>query len=220
MSRDKTIEDHLPMVYACAKKILSRIPPHSLVDEDELVSEGSVALIRAYDRYDDSRGVTFGVYAKRRVYGSMLDFLRKIDHLPKGKRRLHKELKRLIGELEHELGRAVTDDELDEMGADVQLRLSTVPSQVGDDVECSRQPGLDEPEEYVRMMVQWEVRKWAQCAIAWYFGDHMSVSDIRAQLNVSERDIREAIQLAQKRLYDELITSPGIGEYRRTDYVD
>ena len=84
-TRDATIVQHLTHVYALAKRLRSHVPP--CVTLDDLIGAGTVGLIQAVDRFEPSRGLQFATYAKHRIRGAMLDFLREEDPLSRMERR-------------------------------------------------------------------------------------------------------------------------------------
>jgi RNA polymerase sigma factor for flagellar operon FliA len=82
------------------------------VEYDDLVSYGVFGLIDAIEKYDTCRGVKFDTYAQLRIKGSIIDYLREIDWLPRSVRQKAKELEKAYYELENELGRPASDDEV------------------------------------------------------------------------------------------------------------
>jgi RNA polymerase sigma factor for flagellar operon FliA len=46
------------------------------IDQADLVQEGALALVQAFNRYDDSKGSTFRTFCSHRVRGAILDYLR------------------------------------------------------------------------------------------------------------------------------------------------
>lgn len=58
MDRDKLITDNLPFVTSVAKKYVGKG-----LDLEDLISEGTVGLVQAAERYDESRGYSFISYA-------------------------------------------------------------------------------------------------------------------------------------------------------------
>lgn len=82
------------------------------VEYDDLVSYGVFGLIDAIEKYDTGRGVKFDTYAQLRIKGAIIDYLREIDWLPRSVRQKAKELEKAYSELESELGRAATDEEV------------------------------------------------------------------------------------------------------------
>jgi RNA polymerase sigma factor FliA len=71
------VEQHLPAIRALAMKVKSNLPPH--VELEDLISAGYEEVIWASKRYDPSMNDCFWGYAKIRVYGAMIDFLREND---------------------------------------------------------------------------------------------------------------------------------------------
>ena len=84
-TREATIVQHLTHVYALAKRLRSHVPP--CVTLDDLIGAGTIGLIQAVDRFQPSRGLQFATYAKHRIRGAMLDFLREEDPLSRTERR-------------------------------------------------------------------------------------------------------------------------------------
>ena len=85
MIRETTIVQYLAHVHALAARLQSRVPP--CVALDDLVSAGTIGLMQAVDRFQPSRGLQFGSYARHRIWGAMLDFLRGEDPLSRAERR-------------------------------------------------------------------------------------------------------------------------------------
>jgi RNA polymerase sigma factor for flagellar operon FliA len=84
-TRDATILQYIGHVHALAKRLQFRVPP--CVTFDDLVGAGTIGLIQAVDRFEPSRGLQFGTYARHRIWGAMLDFLRGEDPLSRTERR-------------------------------------------------------------------------------------------------------------------------------------
>lgn len=60
-----------------------RLAAHGAVDREDLVQAAAIALGRARETFDPSRGVKWASYAQWRARGAMLDALREIDHVPR-----------------------------------------------------------------------------------------------------------------------------------------
>ena len=84
-AREAMIMQHLTTVRAIAAKLSQRLP--RCVPVEDLVSAGTLGLIAATDRFDPSRGLAFATYARHRVLGAMLDFLRDEDPLSRTARK-------------------------------------------------------------------------------------------------------------------------------------
>lgn len=83
-SRNEAILQNLGLVNNLARRLQSRVPP--CVTFDDLTSAGTIGLIQAVDRFDQTRGLEFKTYAQHRVWGAMQDFLRGEDPLSRTER--------------------------------------------------------------------------------------------------------------------------------------
>jgi len=83
-SRKDLVMEHLPLVRKVASKIFRRLP-EGVVDFDELVNTGVIGLIKAIEKYDSNRA-KFSTYAYIKIRGEILDYLRKLDFLPRNVR--------------------------------------------------------------------------------------------------------------------------------------
>ena len=93
---------YLGLVYHVAREVGIRTPA---VEVGELVSAGTLGLIRALDSFDLSRGLAFSTYAVRRIRGAMLDDLRSRDWTPRSTRIKSRQLAGTVAELQARLGR-------------------------------------------------------------------------------------------------------------------
>jgi RNA polymerase sigma factor for flagellar operon FliA len=91
--QDSLAVDYMPAVKAMAAKLKERLP--SSVDFNDLVSIGYEELVKLSKKYDPKRNDNFWGYAKTRIYGSMLDFLRKLDVVSRSDRKLIKEIEKI-----------------------------------------------------------------------------------------------------------------------------
>ena len=82
------------------------------VDYEDLVSYGIFGLIDAIDKFDLDKGVKFRTYASLRIRGAIIDSVRNLDWIPRSLRQKSKELEKLYSELENELGRSATDEDM------------------------------------------------------------------------------------------------------------
>ena len=73
--RDRWVVSHLPLVRGTARKLRLSV---AVIEEDDLVSAGTIGLIEAVDRYDTRFGVPFVRFAYRRIKGAMIDEVRRV----------------------------------------------------------------------------------------------------------------------------------------------
>ena len=66
MTRDEFIAANLPLVHSLANRLRGRG-----IDYEELFSAGSLGLVKAYDNFDETRGLCFSTYAVPVILGEM-----------------------------------------------------------------------------------------------------------------------------------------------------
>jgi RNA polymerase sigma factor for flagellar operon FliA len=108
--RDRLILTYAPLVKFVAGRLGAGLPAH--VDEQDLVSYGLLGLIGAIERFDPEREIKFETYAIARIKGAIIDELRSLDWVPRSVRTRAREIERAIAELERNLHRAPTDEEI------------------------------------------------------------------------------------------------------------
>jgi RNA polymerase sigma factor FliA len=94
-SQDDLAIKYLPAVKALSFKLKERLP--SSVDVSDLISIGTEELVKLARKYDEAQNDSFWGYARKRVYGAMLDYLRSLDVVSRGDRKLIKAVDALIG---------------------------------------------------------------------------------------------------------------------------
>lgn len=110
-AREEMIVRNLPLVSFVVGR-MSDESGSSPLDREEAVAYGIEGLIQAVDNFDASRGVTFASFAIRRIRGSILDAIRRMDVLPRSLRKAARELDKANMELAGQLGRWPTQKEL------------------------------------------------------------------------------------------------------------
>jgi RNA polymerase sigma factor for flagellar operon FliA len=227
-TRDKTIEDLMWLVRCIAKGMADCLPQQ--VDLDDLISAGTVGLIKAVDDFDPGRGAKLETYARYRIKGAILDDLRKQDMLPYSTRSKLRGLDRAIHNLERKLGRHPTDREIVEeagISEDEMSRLLAVATAIDlyslDDIlengEEELQLAHDHPasqpedplsklerEEMTRVMVGGlkALPRMERTVLGLYYYEGLRMKEIGEVLGVSESRISQvhskAILLLRARL--------------------
>ena len=87
---DQLALQYLPAVKAMSFRLKERLP--SSIDYMDLCAIGTEELVKLARRYDEAQNDSFWGYAKTRVYGAMLDYLRSLDVVSRASRRLIKEI--------------------------------------------------------------------------------------------------------------------------------
>ncbi len=108
--RNALMEHYLPLVRRIAFGLHKKTPDS--VEFDDLITEGCLGLSAAIAKFDPDRGLKFETYAPRRIHGEMLDYLRKMDWVPRLVRAKASKLRRATQQLDAELGREPSTAEL------------------------------------------------------------------------------------------------------------
>jgi RNA polymerase sigma factor FliA len=80
--RENLVEGHLPFVRRVAARMMPQARPY--LELDDLIAIGVEALLHAFARYDESRGVPFGTFAYLRVRGAMWEGIGAVGPFSRG----------------------------------------------------------------------------------------------------------------------------------------
>ena len=108
--RNMLMENYLHLVRYNAERIHVKLPDE--VELDDLMSAGIFGLMDAIAAFDLERGVKFETYCAPRIRGAILDELRSMDWVPRLVRSRAHKLDTASKQLEVELGRSPTNDEI------------------------------------------------------------------------------------------------------------
>ena len=108
--RDKLILDHVPLLKHIVGRLFFDVP--GTLDRDDLFGYGMMGLITAADAWDASRGLAFSTFAYPRIRGSILDELRRLDFLPRGRREKVRAVDKVIEKLEQQGSTKPTPEEI------------------------------------------------------------------------------------------------------------
>lgn len=110
--RDATIQQYAPLVKYVVHRLAIGLP--AVLDDEDILSYGTIGLIEAFDRFDDSKGVKFETYAISRIRGAIIDALRSLDRFPRSVRQKAKRLNAVTLELTAAHDREPTEAEIAE----------------------------------------------------------------------------------------------------------
>lgn len=109
---DDQIVEYLPMVNRIVNNVVSSVA--GALSKDDLVSAGTIGLVKAAKDYDSSKNADFKTYAYIRVRGAVIDELRKWSFTPSEISRQAETVQMLAIEMQEELGTTPSDEELAE----------------------------------------------------------------------------------------------------------
>jgi len=199
---DELAIQYLPAVKAMAFRLKERLP--SSIDFMDLSAIGTEELIKLARRYDEKLNDNFWGYAKKRVYGAMLDYLRSLDILSRASRKLVKAIDYAVEEyrLTHE--EEPTDEELAEMldesvekvhDARIASTIYTVMPlhdqlQVGDEGAALAQVEREELVDVIKNILS-SFKEREQLVIQFYYFEELTLKEISEILNITESRISQ-----------------------------
>ncbi len=109
---DELVKRHLPLVRRVVGRLAVQLPPN--VGREDLEEIGILGLLHAARNFDATRGASFRTFAWIAIQGAVLDELRRLDVLPRGRRDSVKAYESARTELTVRLGREPTFLEVQE----------------------------------------------------------------------------------------------------------
>ncbi|MEX2245946.1 MAG: sigma-70 family RNA polymerase sigma factor [Dehalococcoidia bacterium] len=110
--RQQMIIKHMPLVAFVVSRMSTDNQKTLGLDREDALGYGIEGLIQAVDAFDEERGTSFASFAVRRIRGSILDAIRKMDPLPRSLRKSAREVEQASQELSATLGRWPTPKEI------------------------------------------------------------------------------------------------------------
>lgn len=215
--QDELAVRYLSAVKAIAFKLKDRLP--SSIDVNDLVSIGAEELVKLARRYDSSINDSFWGYAKTRVNGAMLDYLRSLDVVSRSSRKLIKSIDLEISKYYNEYEEEPSNEYLaDVLGHSVEkIKQARIASDIYSVMPLNDQYGLFEDGdalkeyEYKELMqfikeILSTFSKREQLVIQLYYLEDMSLSEISEILSITQSRIsqisKEAIRKIRAGLKD------------------
>jgi RNA polymerase sigma factor for flagellar operon FliA len=214
------------LVKYVAGRLLIHIGQH--VEFDDLVGYGIFGLIDAIDKFDNAKGVKFETYASFRIRGAIVDHIRKMDWVPRTLRQKNKQLEQAYSQLEDQLERHPTDEELAEkleltvsetqelMRKSAVLSLVSLDDYVEQNADTSFRSLLanrsDSPEEQTERQERKEMLAEAieklsekeKLVITLYYFEDLTLKEISSIMKVSESRVSQIHTKAITRLQGKL----------------
>lgn len=123
--RNRLVIRFLPLVRSAAVQL--RGMAGSVLQEEDLIDQGVLALMDAMERYDESHGAKFETYAFLRVRGSMIDHIRSQDWVPHRARNFQKKVDEAFSMLANDKMR---EPEVEEVAAYLNLPVEKVENHI------------------------------------------------------------------------------------------
>ena len=199
---DELALQYLPAVKAMAFRLKERLP--SSIDFMDLSAIGTEELIKLARRYDETLNDSFWGYAKKRVYGAMLDYLRSLDILSRASRKLVKAIDYAVEEYRVSHDEEPTDKELAEIleepiekvhDARIASSIYTVMPlhdqlQIGDEGASLAAVEKDQLVDVIKKVLS-SYKEREQVIIQLYYFEELTLKEISEVLNITESRISQ-----------------------------
>jgi RNA polymerase sigma factor for flagellar operon FliA len=227
-ARNTLIEENLAFVGYLVNDVWSRA---THLSRDELASAGALGLVMAAESFDESLGVPFGAYARRRILGAIADDMRSADWATRTTRKRIKESLSVQESLTAALGRVPSVDELasalgtdrqsvSEALADASRTVTHFDDSIADQVAADvagPEEGLmvDERRRYVLAAVTALPERMRYIVEQVYFGER-TVGEIAAELGMTHSAVSqqraEAVRLMRDGLEQHYPDAPAASD--------
>ena len=200
--RDQLAIEYLPAVKAMAFRLKERLP--SSVDYMDLSAIGTEELVKLARRYDEQQNDSFWGYAKTRVYGAMLDYLRSLDVLSRSSRRMVKAINYAVEAYMAEHDEEPSDAELAEILGEEEekVREARIASDIytvmplqdqlgeGDEGATLEQVEKEDLVEIIKsVLMRYNERE--QMIIQLYYFEELTLKEISEILGITESRISQ-----------------------------
>lgn len=209
-----------------ADRMRSTLPNH--VDVDDLMQQGYLGLIDAMKRFDPSRGIRFETFSSQRITGSMRDWLRSLDHVPRLMRRRARIIQQEVDRFRAIHGRVPDRDELrvglnlppeefdrvvGECAPPIVVTISTV-SAGGEDDPVSipeRRPTSPVLATQRRDLLRWITRDLEpidRMIVSLYYYESLTMREVGVALGCSESRVSQRLDSILQRLRSRVDLTP------------
>jgi len=211
--QDNLAVEYLPAVKKLAYKMKARLP--ASVDFDDLVAVATEELIKVSRRYDPKQNDSFWGYARKRIEGAMLDYLRSLDIVSRGNRKIIKDIDKEIEKYYQKHQTEPTDEYLAEV-LDLPLKKIQKARIAGDiynvmpieeQLEVFDNINKKVEEEELIEIIKKELSKMdkrEQMVIQLYYFEELSLKEISEILDITESRISQIHKAVIRRIREKL----------------
>ncbi|EAH8338125.1 RNA polymerase sigma factor FliA [Campylobacter upsaliensis] len=213
--QDELVISYMPALRAMAFRLKERLP--SSIDVNDLIGVGIEEMIKLSRRYDKDQNDNFWGFARKRVNGSMLDYLRRLDVMSRNNRKILKDIDVILDEyfLENE---CEPDDEYlaKKLEIDVdRVREVRAAHAISYTLPLDEQIEMYSEDETLEKIERGELlehineildtlKERDQLIIQLYYYEELSLKEISEILNVSESRISQIHKKLLKKLRERL----------------
>jgi RNA polymerase sigma factor for flagellar operon FliA len=212
---NEVVIQYLPAVRAMSFRLKERLP--SSIDVNDLIAIGVEEMVKLSRRYDMEQNDSFWGYAKKRVYGSMLDYLRSLDVVSRNNRRLIKAIELETSKHLTEHSREPSEEYLaKKIGeSEAKIREAKAAAEIANNVPLNEQIMVN-PKESVEDKVEQDqlieavkailttLNDREQTIIQLYYFEELNLKEISEILDISESRISQLHKKLMKQIREKL----------------
>lgn len=208
------MSEQFQQVHRIALSLVRRLPDTVLAED--LVQAGMVGLLEARQRYTGRSSASFSTFAGARIYGAMLDEIRRSDWTPRSVHRVRRQVEEAVQRIEGREGREALPQEIaDELGialdeyrkiqADLAcIRVTSLEEVFPDERGVESLPGsAPGPQESLQQYDQWRqlgrymkhLPERERALVLMYYDDDKTMREIAEVFGFSES---RAVQVHKK----------------------
>ena len=204
--------EYLPVAKKLVYKMKNRLPDS--VDVDDLIAIATEELIKVSRRYDPKQNSNFWGYAKQRIRGGILDYLRSLDIVSRGNRKIIKDIDKEIKNYYNQYEREPTDEYLAEkLNLPLKkIKEAKIASEIYNVMPIDDQLKIFEnidkkvEEEELIFIIRTILKtlpKREQTIIQLYYFEEMSLKEISEILGITESRISQIHRYVIQKIRDE-----------------
>ncbi|MCR6591312.1 flagellar biosynthesis sigma factor [Campylobacter insulaenigrae] len=213
--QDDLVISYMPALKAMAFRLRERLP--ASIDVNDLISIGVEEMIKLSRRYDKEQNDSFWGFARKRVNGAMLDYLRSLDVMSRSNRKIIKDIDGIIDEFYQE-NETEPDDEY--LAQRLNLEIEKVKEAraahaislvmpLDEQLNCFNDSNIIEQiekEELVEKinLVLEDFKEREKLVIQLYYYEELNLKEIAEVLEISESRISQIHKRLLKKIRERL----------------
>ncbi|AJC85751.1 RNA polymerase sigma factor FliA [Campylobacter sp. RM16704] len=213
--QDELVISYMPALRAMAFRLKERLP--ASIDVNDLISIGVEEMIKLSRRYDKEQNDNFWGFARKRVNGAMLDYLRSLDVMSRSNRKIIKDIDAIIDEFYQENEKEPDDEylakrldlEVEKVKEARAAHAISLVMPLDEQLNCFNDSNIIEQiekEELIEKInvVLEEFKEREKLVIQLYYYEELNLKEIAEILEISESRISQIHKRLLKKIRERL----------------
>ncbi len=224
--KEQIVKNYAPKVRYLALRLRAKLPKN--IELNDLISAGTMGLMESLGKFDASLNIKFETYAENRIYGAMLDELRKLDWFSRGLRQRIRKIDEASWKIENEKGRQATIEELQQatgfsekqitdgleaLQSQLFISLEAVQDtltngEFDNNQEPFKETALAELVDKVALLIDCLTPR-EKLVLSLYYVDELNMNEVAQVMEITEGRVSQLHAQAIKRLKNEFVNQYG-----------